>query len=101
VASASAAPGSQPAGVSDAYKSATLWLGGVVLTLLGCLAGAHHDAMTKQDLNDAMAAQQKQIDKLDTRTEQHSQSLTDLQVSMGQVKEALGIDSGGGAKRRR
>lgn len=75
------------------------WVSGVlaaaVCGLLGTIYGVTRDTITKSDLVTAIATQQKQIDADEQRTVRLENSLYEINVSLGEVKGALGIHGKG------
>lgn len=71
------------------------WVSGLLaLALFSCIGamfGITRDVATKQDIVNAIATQQKQIDSDEQRTVRLENSLYEINVSLGEVKGALGI----------
>lgn len=76
---------------SGVWKWLTMFLAGICITLIGCLAQQNKDMATKKDIADAVALQQNQMDKIEAHTDRIDDSLSSLHESMGAVKQALGV----------
>jgi hypothetical protein len=75
----------------DVWKGIALFLGGVVLSLVGCIWNMQKDSVTKADLTIALAAQQRQLDDQSIQLSALRTSIIQLEVDTGRISEHLGV----------
>jgi len=79
---------------TDWWKQSTLFLAGVVLTLVGAYFANQKDVMTKTDFQTFSAAQQQQINDVKTKVDIVDDRTRTMQMDITAVKTQLGVDDG-------
>jgi len=73
------------------WKFATMFLSGVVLSLLSAYFITQKDVVTKTDLNASLAMQQRQLDEQNRSIVEMKASIVQLDVDTGRIAEHLGV----------